>query len=150
MLTQSRFAICAILLYIFLQMADGVNSLLVGLMGNNSTPLVLAGGNCSIQGFNHEGNDEFWTVTGDNVSSMGLVDFNSDGFLEVKTFYKIFFKNRISRLVLLANGTCCKGRPRLLFKDIIKRDLKNFNIEPSDWLNLSGDCPIWRHALYNG
>ena len=64
-------------------MADGVNSLLVGTIGNNSTPLVLAGGNCSIQGFNHEGEDEFWTVTGDNVSSMGLVDFNSDGFLEV-------------------------------------------------------------------
>jgi len=64
-------------------MADGVNAILVGTIGNSDTPLVFAGGNCSIQGFNHDGNDEFWTVTGDNVTSMGLVDFNSDGFQEV-------------------------------------------------------------------
>lgn len=63
--------------------ADGVNSLLVGVMGNTTAPLVLAGGNCSIQGFNHEGSDDFWTVTGDNVCSMGLIDFNSDGFSEL-------------------------------------------------------------------
>ena len=30
------------------------------------------GGNCSIQGYNHEGNEEFWTVTGDNVSAMAF------------------------------------------------------------------------------
>ena len=33
-------------------------------------PLALVGGNCSIQGYSHEGSEEFWTVTGDNVSSM--------------------------------------------------------------------------------
>lgn len=65
------------------QAADGVNALLVGNIGTNATPLVLSGGNCSIQGFDHEGNDEFWTVTGDNVCSMELVDFNGDGYLEV-------------------------------------------------------------------
>ena len=45
-----------------LQVADGVNSLLIGNIGTNPTPLVLAGGNCSIQGFDADGNDEFWTV----------------------------------------------------------------------------------------
>ena len=45
-----------------LQVADGVNSLLIGTIGTNPTPLVLAGGNCSIQGFDADGNDEFWTV----------------------------------------------------------------------------------------
>jgi len=65
------------------EVADGVNSLLVGNIGTNPTPLVLAGGNCSIQGFDSEGNDEFWTVTGDNVCSMALVDFNGDDYMEL-------------------------------------------------------------------
>ena len=39
----------------------------------------LVGGNCSIQGFDHEGNDPFWTVTGDNVSSLSLVDYHANG-----------------------------------------------------------------------
>nr|XP_047128260.1 Bardet-Biedl syndrome 2 protein isoform X2 [Hydra vulgaris] len=65
------------------EMPDGVNSLLIGNLGTNNTRLVLAGGNCSIQGFNKEGNDEFWTVTGDNVCSMALVDFNGDGLNEL-------------------------------------------------------------------
>ena len=43
-------------------MPDGVNSLLIGKVGSSNTKLVLAGGNCSIQGLNSEGNDEFWTV----------------------------------------------------------------------------------------
>jgi Bardet-Biedl syndrome 2 protein len=37
-----------------------------------SRPLVFAGGNCSIQGFNKDGDDKFWTVTGDNVCSMAI------------------------------------------------------------------------------
>ena len=31
------------------------------------------------QGFDHEGNDPFWTVTGDNVTSLTMMDYNSDG-----------------------------------------------------------------------
>ena len=31
------------------------------------------------QGFDYEGNDPFWTVTGDNVSSLCLMDYNDDG-----------------------------------------------------------------------
>ena len=50
----------------------------------------------------------------------------------------------------VANGIRCKGRPRLRFKDVIKRDLKDFNIDHSDWLNLSLDRPNWRQALRNG
>ncbi|XP_057298017.1 Bardet-Biedl syndrome 2 protein-like [Hydractinia symbiolongicarpus] len=65
------------------EVPDGVNSLLVGNVGTNPTPLVLAGGNCSIQGFDSEGSDEFWTVTGDNVCSLALVDFDSDGNKEL-------------------------------------------------------------------
>ena len=47
---------------------------------------------------------------------------------------------RIPCLVLnevLSNDIQCKGRPRLSFKNVIKRDLKDCSIDRSDWLNLS-------------
>ncbi len=61
---------------------DGVNALVVGQLGiaNEETkPLAIVGGNCSIQGFDYEGNDPFWTVTGDNVSSLNLIDYHNNG-----------------------------------------------------------------------
>lgn len=56
----------------FKDIQDGVNSLYVGKMSNLSAPLVVVGGNCSILGFDKEGSEVFWTVTGDNVSSMTM------------------------------------------------------------------------------
>lgn len=64
-------------------MPDGVNAITVGNLGSLGTPLALVGGNCSIQGFDWQGNDPFWTVTGDNVRSLTLVDFDNDGLNEV-------------------------------------------------------------------
>lgn len=46
-------------------------------------PLAIIGGNCALQGFNHEGRDLFWTVTGDNVNSLALCDFDGDGKKEL-------------------------------------------------------------------
>ncbi|XP_018496842.1 Bardet-Biedl syndrome 2 protein homolog [Galendromus occidentalis] len=65
------------------EIADGANCLCVGHLGTITSPLVLVGGNCSIQGFDYEGNDVFWTVTGDNITSMALTDFNGDGLQEL-------------------------------------------------------------------
>ena len=62
----------------FVDVQDGVNSLLVGKMGHHPKPFVVAGGNCSILGFDERGAEAFWTVTGDNVSSMALCDVNSN------------------------------------------------------------------------
>ena len=50
-----------------------------GRVGSSSRPLAIVGGNCSLQGFDHEGNDPFWTVTGDNVTSLVLTDYNKNG-----------------------------------------------------------------------
>ncbi|XP_076033729.1 BBSome complex member BBS2-like [Oratosquilla oratoria] len=58
---------------------DGGNSIVIGRLGRNPHPLALVGGNCSIHGFDGEGNDPFWTVTGDNVTSLALTDFDGDG-----------------------------------------------------------------------
>ena len=44
------------------------------------------GGNCSIQGFDWQGNDPYWTVTGDNVRSISLLDIDQDGDNEVKLY----------------------------------------------------------------
>lgn len=44
------------------QVADGANAIVLGTLGDITSPLAIIGGNCALQGFNHEGNDLFWTV----------------------------------------------------------------------------------------
>ncbi|XP_012860650.1 Bardet-Biedl syndrome 2 protein [Echinops telfairi] len=63
--------------------ADGANAIVLGTLGDISSPLAIIGGNCALQGFDHEGNDLFWTVTGDNVHSLALCDFDGDGKKEL-------------------------------------------------------------------
>ncbi|XP_070616598.1 BBSome complex member BBS2 [Erythrolamprus reginae] len=62
---------------------DGANSIVVGTLGDISSPLAVIGGNCSLQGFNYEGKDLFWTVTGDNVRALAFCDFDGDGKKEL-------------------------------------------------------------------
>ncbi|KAK3548840.1 hypothetical protein QTP70_020716 [Hemibagrus guttatus] len=61
------------------EVTDGANAIVLGKLGNIQSPLAIVGGNCALQGFDYEGNDQFWTVTGDNVRSMVLCDFTGDG-----------------------------------------------------------------------
>ncbi|KAF6287564.1 Bardet-Biedl syndrome 2 [Rhinolophus ferrumequinum] len=65
------------------EVADGANTIVLGILGDISSPLAIIGGNCALQGFDHEGNDLFWTVTGDNVHSLALCDFDGDGKKEL-------------------------------------------------------------------
>ncbi len=58
---------------------DGVYAILYGHLPNLDAPLAIVGGNCSIQGFNYDGDEVFWTVTGDNVSAMTFCDADGDG-----------------------------------------------------------------------
>jgi Bardet-Biedl syndrome 2 protein len=46
-------------------------------------PVVIVGGNCSITGFDADGEERFWTVSGDNVKSLTFYDFNRDGIDEL-------------------------------------------------------------------
>uniref|UniRef100_A0A3P9H6Y8 BBSome complex member BBS2 n=1 Tax=Oryzias latipes TaxID=8090 RepID=A0A3P9H6Y8_ORYLA len=61
------------------EVTDGANAIVLGKLGNIRSPLAIIGGNCALQGFDHDGNDQFWTVTGDNVRSLVLCDFTGDG-----------------------------------------------------------------------
>lgn len=54
------------------EVPDGVNSLVFGTIPDVPEPLAVVGGNCSIQGFDYEGEEKFWTVTGDNVSALAF------------------------------------------------------------------------------
>ena len=67
----------------FRDVPDGVNSLVVGHLGNRGNPMVFAGGNCSVLGYNKDGAESFWTVTGDNVTALAICDVNSDGLNEL-------------------------------------------------------------------
>jgi Bardet-Biedl syndrome 2 protein len=62
---------------------DGANAIVVGHTNTSSEPLAIVGGNCALQGFNYKGEDPFWTVTGDNVTSLAILDYNKDGKNEV-------------------------------------------------------------------
>ncbi|ETE64406.1 Bardet-Biedl syndrome 2 protein-like protein, partial [Ophiophagus hannah] len=55
---------------------DGANSIVVGTLGDISSPLAVIGGNCSLQGFNYEGKDLFWTLL------VGSEDFDIRVFKE--------------------------------------------------------------------
>ncbi|KAJ0069534.1 hypothetical protein NL108_008487, partial [Boleophthalmus pectinirostris] len=61
------------------EVTDGANAIVLGKLGDIPSPLAIIGGNCALQGFDFEGNDHFWTVTGDNVRSLVLCDFTGDG-----------------------------------------------------------------------
>ncbi|XP_075796511.1 BBSome complex member BBS2 isoform X3 [Pelodiscus sinensis] len=65
------------------EVTDGANAIVLGMLGDISSPLAIIGGNCALQGFDYEGNDLFWTVTGDNVRSLALCDFDGDGKKEL-------------------------------------------------------------------
>jgi len=51
---------------------EGLNAIAFGKIPGQSEPLAIVGGNCSLQGFDHEGNEMFWTVTGDNVTALAF------------------------------------------------------------------------------
>ena len=60
---------------------DGLSSLglcATDVLPDIGQPVVIVGGNCSITGFDVDGEERFWTVSGDNVSSLGFWDFNGD------------------------------------------------------------------------
>ncbi len=56
-----------------------MNAIAVGRLGDRDSPLAVVGGNCSLVGFDHRGDDPFWTVTGDNVSALAVADYSGDG-----------------------------------------------------------------------
>lgn len=63
----------------FVELTDGANSLIVGESVVGHKPLIIAGGNCSILGFDDKGNEAFWTVTGGDVKSLALCDVDGQG-----------------------------------------------------------------------
>ena len=59
----------------FADVPDGVEDIAFGRLAADSArraqePLVYVGGNCSIQGFDSKGEEQFWTVTGGKVCSL--------------------------------------------------------------------------------
>jgi Bardet-Biedl syndrome 2 protein len=62
---------------------DGCNDLKIVKWSANAAPMVVAGGNCSILGFDEDGEEMLWTVTGDLVRSLALLDVDNDGNLEL-------------------------------------------------------------------
>jgi Bardet-Biedl syndrome 2 protein len=52
------------------EVSDGVSCLAFGTFPSIGAPMIVAGGNCSITGFDQAADERFWTVTGDNAGSI--------------------------------------------------------------------------------
>lgn len=63
---------------------DGVKAITVGYFRDRKAPIIFVGGNSSVHGYDHTGNEVFWTAVGDAVTSMILLDYNKDGLKEVE------------------------------------------------------------------
>ena len=61
------------------EVSDGVNCLSFGTFPQIGAPLIVAGGNCSITGFDLSSDERFWTVTGDNATALEFLDWDEDG-----------------------------------------------------------------------
>jgi Bardet-Biedl syndrome 2 protein len=76
---------------------DGVYCLASGIFSNYTFPICLVGGNCSLQGFDINGDEKFWTVTGGNTLCLSLNDVDDDSYQEVivgtDDFAIRFYKN---------------------------------------------------------
>lgn len=87
----------------------------MGTLGSLSVPTAIVGGNCSIMALDKTGEELLWTVTGDNVTSLELLDFNTDGYNELVVGSEDFdirvFKDdeiiyEMSETEVLLNATC--------------------------------------------
>ena len=47
----------------------------------------------------------------------------------------------------LCNGNRATGRPKLRYKDVVKKDMKDLGINIADWEDEAADRPIWRATL---
>jgi Bardet-Biedl syndrome 2 protein len=65
------------------EVPDGVNCLTFGSFPVIGSPMVVAGGNCSITGFDLNAEERFWTVTGDNARALEFLDWDEDGEVEL-------------------------------------------------------------------
>ena len=61
------------------EVSDGVSCLTFGTFPNIGAPMIVAGGNCSLTGFDIAADERFWTVTGDNAASIQFLDWDEDG-----------------------------------------------------------------------
>uniref|UniRef100_A0A8C7C6S7 Bardet-Biedl syndrome 2 protein homolog n=3 Tax=Oncorhynchus TaxID=8016 RepID=A0A8C7C6S7_ONCKI len=90
------------------EVTDGANAIVLGKLGNIESPLAIIGGNCALQGFDYEGNDQFWTLL------VGSEDFDIRVFKEDELVSEIAENETVTSLChmhgsrfgyALANGT---------------------------------------------
>jgi Bardet-Biedl syndrome 2 protein len=65
------------------EVTDGLNCLTFGKVPSSEEPVVVAGGNCSIVGLDYQGEEQFWTVTGDNARAIEFMDWDEDSEVEL-------------------------------------------------------------------
>ncbi|CAM9274965.1 unnamed protein product [Ectocarpus sp. 8 AP-2014] len=122
--------------------ADGVSAVLLGCLPPSQQPLALVGGNCSVQGFDATGTERFWTVTGDKVSSMTMVDANGDGQRKLLVGSDDFEVRVFRREEVLSEITEAERVTHLQSLDERRRGLETTGEKPEN--------TMWAYGLANG
>lgn len=89
------------------EVADGVFTSAFGTLGTNPEPLVFVGGNCSVFGFDEEGTEKFWSVTGENVASLALMPWKKDApncLISGSEDYEIRVSDGLQNICVITEG----------------------------------------------
>ena len=107
------------------QTTGGASSIAVGKTGRIKKSLAVVGGQSALHGFDENGNEPLWTLTGDNVSVLALFDINKDGQVEVST--ALIVASNFSATVWLSVLV-------LVFQVIAGCDGKNYQQRYKGWM----------------
>jgi len=67
-----------------MKIENGVCCLLAGVYGDSDQEVIIIGGNCFLQTLRaHDGEELFWNVMSDQVTSLAFIDYEEDGHHQV-------------------------------------------------------------------
>nr|CAI39046.1 BBS2, putative [Paramecium tetraurelia] len=71
----------------FIEVQDGINTLAIGQYynGDSLQELIFVGGNCSLQGFNVQGEEIYWNVASDEVAALCVFGFDNENYIVIGT-----------------------------------------------------------------
>jgi Bardet-Biedl syndrome 2 protein len=128
----------------FRDVPDGCAKIEFGRVGRIEKPLVVVGGNCSIQGFDETGTEQFWTVTGDNVSALALIDVDEDGQNELLVGSEDFQIRIFQNETVLSE---CQETAQITHLCGIRYTRYGFGLANGSIGVYEGEKRLWRHKF---
>ncbi|KAM3131726.1 hypothetical protein pb186bvf_016122 [Paramecium bursaria] len=94
----------------FKEIMDGISVIQSGVHGKKGKSLTFIGGNCNIQGFDVDGEEEYWNVASDDVSCLDIFENSyiiigsNDNTLRVYEYEEILYQISLPSVCISVNG----------------------------------------------